>query len=56
MVYGTLLITLKLFTKIELKDQEVFKKLALEEVARLLMSLRSNEDLRTCLLHKRVGE
>ena len=46
----------KLFTKIELKDQEVFKKLALEEVARLLMSLRSNEDLRTCLLHKRVGE
>lgn len=46
----------KLFTKIELKDKEVFKKLSLEEVARLLMSLRSNEDLRTCLLHKRVGD
>lgn len=46
----------KLFMKIEFQDKEVFKKLSLEEVSRLLLSLHSNEDLRTCLLHKNVGE
>ena len=45
-----------LFTRVELRDKEVCKKLALEEVSRLLFSLRTNEDLKTCLLHKRIGE